>query len=131
LLNSRCWYVPLFLKKLNFLFWNTSNRYFKTKTLQYYNSIFCTLPLLFWNVTLPLTLHKLRHLLKSKTSLNHKILIHKQLLRPEMTYGVQVRGATKISNLKILQSFQSITLRLITNAPWYLSNRTLHHYRIT
>lgn len=77
--------------------------------------------------SLNLTLHKLRHLLKSKTSLNNKILIYKQLLRPAMTYGIQVWGTTKISNLNILQSFQSISLRLITNAPWYVSNRTLHN----
>lgn len=36
-------------------------------------------------------------------------------------------GSTKNSNLKIVQSFQSINLYLLTNAPWYVSNRSLHH----
>jgi len=39
-----------------------------------------------------------------------------------MTYGIQLWGAAKSSNIKILQFFQSISLRLITNAPWYVSN---------
>jgi hypothetical protein len=29
-------------------------------------------------------------------------------------------------NTRILQSFQSKTLRMITGAPWYVSNQTLH-----
>jgi hypothetical protein len=33
-------------------------------------------------------LHKLRPLLRSKTSLINKILIHKQIVRPAMTYGI-------------------------------------------
>ena len=34
-------------------------------------------------------------------------------------------GCSKPSNAKILQAFQSKTLRLITNAPWYVNNQTL------
>lgn len=33
--------------------------------------------------------------------------------------------------IKNLQAFQSISFRTITNAPWYLSNRTLHNDNIT
>ena len=36
-------------------------------------------------------------------------------------------GSTNISNLKIFQAFQSINYCLLTNAPWYVSNRFLHH----
>uniref|UniRef100_A0A2S2PH29 Putative RNA-directed DNA polymerase n=1 Tax=Schizaphis graminum TaxID=13262 RepID=A0A2S2PH29_SCHGA len=77
--------------------------------------------------SLNLRLHKVRQLLRSKISLENKMLIYKQLIRPAMTYGIQLWGSTKMSNLKIFQSFQSINLRLLTNAPWYVSNRSLHH----
>jgi hypothetical protein len=36
-----------------------------------------------------------------------------------MQYAIQYK--------KILQTFQSKTLRMITNAPWYVSNVTLHN----
>jgi hypothetical protein len=36
------------------------------------------------------------------------------------------RGCSKPSNTKILQSFQSKTPRMITGAPWHVSNQTLH-----
>lgn len=78
-------------------------------------------------LSLKLKLHSLRHLLRSNISLNNKILLYKQLIRPAMTYGIQIWGSTKTSNLNLFQSFQSINLRLLTNSPWYVSNRTLHH----
>jgi len=59
-------------------------------------------------------------------SLENKLLLYKQIIRPAMTYGIQLWGAAKPSNINIFQSFQSINLRLITNAPWYISNHTLH-----
>lgn len=43
-----------------------------------------------------------------------------------MSYGIQLWGSAKKSNISILQSFQSINLRIITGAPWYVSNHTLH-----
>ena len=33
----------------------------------------------------------------------------------------------KPSNTKILQTFQSKMLRMISSAPWYVSNQTLHN----
>jgi hypothetical protein len=36
-------------------------------------------------------------------------------------------GCTKPSNTKIIQRLQSSVLRTITNAPWYVSNFTLHN----
>uniref|UniRef100_A0A2S2QYV7 Putative RNA-directed DNA polymerase n=1 Tax=Sipha flava TaxID=143950 RepID=A0A2S2QYV7_9HEMI len=44
-----------------------------------------------------------------------------------MTYGIQIWGAAKKSNINILQSFQSISLRVITGAPWFVSNQSLHN----
>jgi hypothetical protein len=43
-----------------------------------------------------------------------------------LTYGLELWGCSKPSNTKILQSFQSKTLRIITGAPLYVSNQTLH-----
>jgi hypothetical protein len=36
-------------------------------------------------------------------------------------------GLHKQSNTNIIQRFESKVLRLITNAPWYVSNLTLHN----
>ena len=44
-----------------------------------------------------------------------------------MTYGIQIWGAAKMSNISILQSFQSINLRIITGVPWFVSNQSLHN----
>jgi len=33
----------------------------------------------------------------------------------------------RISNIEILQRFQSKILRIITDASWFVSNKTLHH----
>ena len=41
-------------------------------------------------------------------------------------YGIQLWGYTKPSNTKIIQRVQSKILRLAFNAPWYVSNKTLH-----
>jgi hypothetical protein len=44
-----------------------------------------------------------------------------------VTYGIQLWGCTKPSNTKIIKRFQSKVLHLITNAPWYVSNLSLHN----
>ena len=62
----------------------------------------------------------------SSLSLKTKILLYKTLLMPIWTYGIQLWGAAKKSNTNKIQTFQSITLRIITNAPAYVSNHTLH-----
>ncbi|PNF38076.1 hypothetical protein B7P43_G18153 [Cryptotermes secundus] len=40
---------------------------------------------------------------------------------------IQPWGCAKPSNTQIIQRLQSRVLRTITNAPWYVSNRTLHN----
>jgi len=37
------------------------------------------------------------------------------------------RGTASNSNIEILQRFQNKYLRIIVNAPWYVTNDTLHH----
>lgn len=51
---------------------------------------------------------------------------NKQVLRPVWTYGIQLWGCSKKSNLEIIQVFQNKVLRGIVNAPWYVRNVDLH-----
>jgi hypothetical protein len=55
-----------------------------------------------------------------------KLLLYKTKLKPIWTDGIELWGCSKPSNTKISQAFQSKTLRLITNAPRYVNNQTLH-----
>ena len=48
--------------------------------------------------------------------------IYKSILKPIWTYGLQLFGTAANSNLEILQRFQSKTLRMIANAPYYVTN---------
>lgn len=63
---------------------------------------------------------------RSKLSLDNKILIYKTVIKPIWTYGIELWGCTSKSNIAIIQRSQSKTLRMIANAPWYVSNQTLH-----
>ncbi|VVC42838.1 Endonuclease/exonuclease/phosphatase,Reverse transcriptase domain [Cinara cedri] len=72
-------------------------------------------------------LHLLRPIFKSKLSLKNKILIYKVILTPIWTYGIQIWGQAKLSNIRPLEAFQSISLRVITGCPWYVTNQNLHN----
>jgi hypothetical protein len=54
------------------------------------------------------------------------IFIYKTVLKPVWTYGIELRGCATKSNIAVIQRYQSKHLRSITNAPWYVSNHTLH-----
>jgi len=60
------------------------------------------------------------------TSIKTKLLIYKTLLKPLWTYGLQLWGNAKKTNILKIQTFQNIALRKIMNAPPYVSNHTLH-----
>lgn len=60
------------------------------------------------------------------TSIKTKLLIYKKLLKPLWTYGLQLWGYAKKSNILKIQTFQNIALRKLTNASPYVSNHTLH-----
>ena len=49
------------------------------------------------------------------------------VLKPVWTYGIKLWGCAKPSHTQIIQRLQSKSLLSITNAPWYVSNRTLHN----
>jgi hypothetical protein len=48
---------------------------------------------------------------KSQLSLENKITMYKAIIKPVWTYGIELWGCSKPSNTKILQTFQSKTLR--------------------
>lgn len=62
----------------------------------------------------------------SELSVQNKILLYKQVLKPVWTYGIQLWGCTKKSNATPIQTFQNKVLRGIVNAPWYVRNSDLH-----
>lgn len=64
---------------------------------------------------------------RSQLSLTSKLTLYKALLKPIWTYGIQLWGTASHSNIEILQRFQNKMLRMITNAPWYVTNEQLHH----
>ncbi|KAL1130983.1 hypothetical protein AAG570_012224 [Ranatra chinensis] len=64
---------------------------------------------------------------KSKLTTHNKLTIYKSILKPTWTYGIELWGSAKKSNIDKIQSFQSKTLRTILDAPWYVSNRTIHN----
>jgi len=49
-------------------------------------------------------------------------LVHKAILKPVWTYGVQLWGSVSNCNIEILERFQSKVLRIITDAPPYVPN---------
>jgi hypothetical protein len=59
--------------------------------------------------------------LSTKTDFSHT----KQLLKPIWTYGIQFWGTASTSNIDILDLFQSKTLRMIVDAPWYVPNTVI------
>lgn len=63
---------------------------------------------------------------KSKLSLSNKLLLYKVIIIPIWTYGIQIWGCAKKSNIDIIQRLQNKTLRIIANAPWFITNEALH-----
>ena len=56
-------------------------------------------------------------------------MLYKQILNPVWTYGLQLWGCTKQSNIDIIQRFQNKVLRNTVDAPWYIRNAILHRDR--
>ena len=62
----------------------------------------------------------------TELSVKNKILIYRQILKPVWTYGIELWGCTKKSNIGIIQKFQNKVLRSIINAPWYIRSCDRH-----
>ncbi|KAL4127024.1 hypothetical protein QTP88_011222 [Uroleucon formosanum] len=71
-------------------------------------------------------LHLLRPLLRSNLPLPLKLILYKTLLQPLWVYGVVIWGSAKQSNKRTIQAFQNICCRIITGAPWYISNNAIN-----
>uniref|UniRef100_A0A1Y1JXT3 Reverse transcriptase domain-containing protein n=2 Tax=Photinus pyralis TaxID=7054 RepID=A0A1Y1JXT3_PHOPY len=63
---------------------------------------------------------------KSRVSLENKILIYKAVIKPTWEYGIELWGCASKSNIQIIQRCQSKILRQIADAPWYVTNHTIH-----
>ena len=62
----------------------------------------------------------------SSLTIYNKLLLYKQIIKPIWTYGIQLWGCTKPTNVRIIQTFQNKVLRNIINAPWYIKNINIH-----
>jgi hypothetical protein len=51
--------------------------------------------------------------------------MYKTVLKPIWTYRIQLWGTASTSNIEILERFQSKTLRMIVDAPWYVPNTVI------
>ncbi|KAL4084539.1 hypothetical protein QTP88_027487 [Uroleucon formosanum] len=73
-------------------------------------------------------LSRLFPILNRKSTLEKKcsLLIYKQILRPLITYACPIWGNCAPTHLKKLQIFQNKILRIITNAPWFVRNQSIH-----
>jgi len=63
---------------------------------------------------------------KSKLTIENKLLLYQVIIKPIWSYGIQLWDCAKPSKTQIIQRIQSKTLRILFNAPWYVSNKTLH-----
>jgi hypothetical protein len=76
---------------------------------------------------LGITLTKMYWLLgrKSKLFTSNTFFRNKTILKPIWTYGIHLWGTASISNIEILELFQSKALRMIVDAPWYVPNMVI------
>jgi hypothetical protein len=75
-----------------------------------------------------ITIKQLNWLLgrKSNLAIENKLLIYKTIIIPIWTYGLELWGCASKSSISIIQTSQSKILRMIVDAPWYVSNATLY-----
>jgi hypothetical protein len=56
---------------------------------------------------------------------NGQLLIYKAIIIPIWTYGLELWGCASKSDISIIQRSKSKILRMIIDAPWYVSNAIL------
>jgi hypothetical protein len=62
----------------------------------------------------------------SSLPLNIKVKLYKSLIQPIWLYGSPIFGSCRTTTLNLLQRHQSKSLRIMANAPYYVTNHTLH-----
>jgi hypothetical protein len=75
-----------------------------------------------------ITIKQLNWLLgrKSNLAIENKLLIYETIIIPIWTYGLELWGCASKSSITVVQRSQSKILRMIVDAPWYVTNATLH-----
>jgi hypothetical protein len=63
---------------------------------------------------------------KCDLSVRNGVLLYKQLVRPMMDYACPAWRSAARSHFRRLQVLQCKCFRLVTGAPWYVSNRQIH-----
>lgn len=63
---------------------------------------------------------------KARMSLDNKLLLYRQVIRPVATYACQIWGVAARTHLRQLEVLQSRYLRSATNSPFYIPNATIH-----
>jgi hypothetical protein len=63
---------------------------------------------------------------KCPASPESKVLLYKTIIKPMWAYGIELWGCASKSHIAKMQRSQPKILRMITNAPWYVTNQTLH-----
>lgn len=73
-------------------------------------------------------IHQLKFIIQGKSPLplHLKKLIYYSTIRPVWTYSCGIWGSAANSHVKKVQTIQNRVLRLIADAPWYISNASLH-----
>ena len=61
----------------------------------------------------------------SKLSLDNKLLLYKTVIRPVFTYASQVWAYAAKTHIHRLQVLQNKTLRMICDAPWFVTNQRI------
>lgn len=62
----------------------------------------------------------------SVLSIDNKLMIYNQILKPVWLYGIQLWGCAKNNTIDKIQVFQNKVIRCIVKAPWYIRNDDLH-----
>jgi hypothetical protein len=62
----------------------------------------------------------------SHLSIENKLLIYKAVITPVWSHGIELWGCASKSNVVFMQRSQTKILRALANAPWYVTNHTLH-----
>ena len=63
---------------------------------------------------------------KYHLSIDKKLLSYKAVIKPIWSYGIELWGCARKSNIVIMQRSKSKIPRAITNAHLYVTNHTVH-----
>jgi Reverse transcriptase (RNA-dependent DNA polymerase)/Endonuclease-reverse transcriptase len=69
----------------------------------------------------------LKHILQhSNTPLHLKRLLYNTIIKPIWQYGAAIWNSAANTHISKVQTIQNRILRMATNAPWYVTNTTIH-----